>query len=361
MKLRPLFLVCTTAILLPHGGFTAQIFEGLQDPLLQHDPSVRSAAMAGASGAVFWGADPNDWANPALLGTTEGIRYQDALEQYPGLVAFAIPNGPRFIARREMLGYGGLGVALAGQPFEGIGGSRWDFQGEDLETLRSWSAGVSAARVVETAASLLHRRAPTIARHLDLAFGYSRKSVRLPEALGLPPFFQTDWGLLARAGGPITLRGVPLLVEGAYGYSVLNANQAPDRHERNSVGLHLAAGRLPDGFARLPAWFRSGLDPLISLGGAFDGDRLEGPFGYYSHLWGGELALANVLFLRLGRNAAYVSDHDDFRGFGLALPLGTSAGVRYDNAREEGEFSSDIKYRAWSAWVDPLALMRARR
>src|SRR6266487_2384294 len=171
MKLRPLYLVCATAILLPRGGFTAQIFEGLPDPLLQYDPSVRSTAMAGASGAVFWGANPNDWANPALLGTTQGIRYEDALEQYPGLIAFGIPDGPRFIARREVLGYRGIGVALAGQPFERMGGARWGFPGEDGETVRSWSAGVSATKVVEAAASLLHRRAPTIARHLDLAFG----------------------------------------------------------------------------------------------------------------------------------------------------------------------------------------------
>jgi hypothetical protein len=41
------------------------------------DPSMRSQAMGGASGAVFWGRGPNDWANPALLGLAEGITYED--------------------------------------------------------------------------------------------------------------------------------------------------------------------------------------------------------------------------------------------------------------------------------------------
>ena len=42
---------------------------------LDIDASIRSAGMGGACNAVFWGADPNDWANPALLGYHSGLRY----------------------------------------------------------------------------------------------------------------------------------------------------------------------------------------------------------------------------------------------------------------------------------------------
>jgi len=41
------------------------------------DPSVRSAALGGAGGSLWWGGDPNDWANPALLPFHRGIRYSD--------------------------------------------------------------------------------------------------------------------------------------------------------------------------------------------------------------------------------------------------------------------------------------------
>ena len=40
------------------------------------DLSIRSAGMAGASNAVFWGGSLNHWANPAVLGYTRGIRYE---------------------------------------------------------------------------------------------------------------------------------------------------------------------------------------------------------------------------------------------------------------------------------------------
>src|SRR5438445_9022278 len=39
------------------------------------DPSVISAGMGGASAAVAWSAEPNYWANPALLGYYQGIRW----------------------------------------------------------------------------------------------------------------------------------------------------------------------------------------------------------------------------------------------------------------------------------------------
>ena len=39
------------------------------------DPSIQTAAMGGASVAVFWLDEPNEWGNPATLGSVHGVRY----------------------------------------------------------------------------------------------------------------------------------------------------------------------------------------------------------------------------------------------------------------------------------------------
>src|SRR6266542_4725831 len=95
----------------------------------------------------------------------------------------------------------GLGVALSGRPFENPGGIRLDegtFTGYSADPgvpppvyrlydqVRSWGVGVSLAGVAGTIAALRQRPAPGFARHADLAFGYSEKSVELaPEAPAL--------------------------------------------------------------------------------------------------------------------------------------------------------------------------------
>jgi hypothetical protein len=62
-----------------------------------------------------------------------------------------------------------------------------------------------------------------------------------------------------------------------------------------------------------------------------------------------------VLFLRIG--------HDRFkrttRGYGVGLPIGSIAGVRYDDAGIDDDVF-DARYRAWSVWIDPLDLRRRR-
>src|SRR5690349_1187658 len=75
-----------------------QIFDNLAiaAPVLEIDPSIRSAAMGGASTAVSWGIDPNYWANPSLLGYARGIRYEQGSTDY-GFVEFR--------SRRTTLGW----------------------------------------------------------------------------------------------------------------------------------------------------------------------------------------------------------------------------------------------------------------
>ena len=151
-----------------------------------------------------------------------------------------------------------------------------------------------------------------------------------------------------------------MALESAYGYSVLNAGGAsdmysiPSRHFRNSASLHASAGRLSSSTPILPSWFRTGLEPLVSVGSDWDWEHLSWFSEEHLRRWGGELALANVVFLRMGRDGASRST----RGFGIALPVGAFGGVRYDDAQIEGDFVSEIKYRAWSVWIDPVALTR---
>ena len=316
---------------------------------------MRSTAMGGASGAVFWG-DPNYWANPALLGYTEGFRYDDALVDW-GTFTVMDENGVvltsfdiRETSRRVSIGHGGIGIALAGQPFDTPEGTRMDFEVLS-EDVRSWSAGISLAMLAET---VLHERTPGLARHFDLAFGYTQKT--LDGGLGAGATLW-DWGLLARAGTDFAVSGIPARIEGAYGYSYLNRNDKPspnNRRELHSVGLHLSGARLPEGFAGIPSWLRAGFEPLVSIGGEWDADYVSRYGGHLQRL-GGEVGLANLVFLRLGQR----SYDQSTSGYGIALPIGRFGGVRYDDATVKNAF--DLDYRAWSVWIDPLAIARAGR
>ena len=85
------------------------------------DISARSAALGGASTALPWG-DLNHWANPALLGYVDGIRYAHGRTQLvPGLAANVI-----FTTDYVQVGAGGIGVLFSGKPFD-KGGVHLDY------------------------------------------------------------------------------------------------------------------------------------------------------------------------------------------------------------------------------------------
>jgi len=64
-------------MLLAARALAASIFpaESIVAPVLLYDSSTRSIGMGGASTAVFW-ADPNPWANPALIATAQGLHFE---------------------------------------------------------------------------------------------------------------------------------------------------------------------------------------------------------------------------------------------------------------------------------------------
>ena len=203
----------------------ADIFEDIvatSAPVLDIDPSLRSVGMGGASTAVFWGNNPNHWANPALLGSVTGVRFEAS---DVSLLPEALP-GFKFRTRRATLGYGCLGVALVGEPFDGLGeqslgGGALPADPNVLaqtlllphETARSWGAGVSAARGLESLAHGRGHDAPAITRRNDVEFGINRKTVtdNTNEPTNPQHLTAYDYGVLARTSVPLrrTLRGVP--------------------------------------------------------------------------------------------------------------------------------------------------------
>lgn len=342
------------------------------------DPSMRSQAMGGASGAVFWGRGPNDWANPALLGLAEGITYENGTtggENYDY----------GFNAERWTVGQGGVGFATAGHPFTGLGGLGLVYDGGPrLDEIRTWGIGLSVSRVAASLAALRHAEAPGFARYADVAFGYARKKF---ETLQGNDFDETavgvDWGVLARGSVPFHLGPgeVPARVEAGYSYSVQNSNDVnvsvagvvlrAERPRRHGVAVHFALDLPASWRDRIPAWLAPGFEPLISLGGAWDRESFgignEPPRLGITHL-GGELGLGNVAFVRLGSRSGFgptdftISASSQRWGYGLALPVGRLGGVQYEEARLEEFYSLPATTsRAWRVWLSPMEIVRALR
>ena len=334
-------------------------------PLLRIDPSARARAMGGASGALFWG-DLDGWANPALLGLARGIRYEHERTD--------LFSDIRYDARRVVLGWGGVGVALAGRPLAGTGGLRYHgdfevslggppvvFQFDDQ--VKSWAVGVSAAQMVATIAEMHGGQAPGFTRLGDVALGFSHKAYT--STLG--SFSQTasamDWGLLVRTGAGFTAYESQFRVDVAYGYSVQNANDAEVGGAGNAwrPHRHATSARLtidpPAMSERRAAW---GLHPLIALGGTWDnvsvtadGSRVSKQTGL-----GAEIGLANVAFVRFGEGPGSSATT---WGYGLALPIGNLARIRYDHAEISTGVIEDTPTDGWSVWVDVMGVVATWR
>jgi len=340
------------------------------------DGSAISSAMGGASAAVFWSAEPNYWANPALLGYYQGVRYQYAHSQLvPGLATDVI-----LTSNRVTLAAWGVGVELGGTKLD-----YGDSYGE--EKVQAAALGVSLSRLLGSIAP--GSPVAALARNLDLAVGFARKDVEMQlspltwgeaSASGHP----CDIGLLARAGldlGTLAGAAAPVRLEAALGAAVLNFNDVeftflnedesspPSRMRRLGGSARLAVG-LPaawSGMAAFPGALLRGLDPLVSVGVAYDDEHVqagdESDHGYDVTHVGLEVAVLNALSVRLG----HVTDREGgidgaTWGLGVGLPIAGVAGVRYDYA-EYPQSSSlpDVIRRTASVFVDPIALWRLRK
>lgn len=368
---------------------------------LDIDASIRSAGTGGACNAVFWGDDPNEWANPALLGYQRGIRFSYGRTRLvPGLA-----DNVYFKTERLKLGVGGVGALLPGDP-NGFGSGLLDYglqesideQGNPTgtfgayEKIRAWGIGVSLSELIGSAAEITGHDRPGFLRFGDIAAGYTQKHVLVhlapASAFGEAETDARDLGILVRAT-PIdgldseSRMPLPLRVDLSYGYSVLNYDDGKlvfigedqpsptTRNYRDGYAARLALGipgrRLDrDGVGD---WLARSLTPLVSIGYASDRERLQGgddASGRFEvRRSGAELILANILSYRTGHVRDPLGDIDgDTDGFGLGFRFDDIAGFRYDWARipqARGSGLRDVERRGFTAFIDPWALLHRMR
>jgi len=376
------------------------------------DLSVRAAGMGESGVAVAWGENLDPWANPALLGEAAGVRYENARTRLvPELASDVF-----LTSQRLTVGAYGIGVLASGKP-GGLGSVHLDYglSGGDpqdsfraYENVDTWGIGVSFARLARSVVRAGGGRAPGLLRHVDLALGLNHKDVTVqyvPVLAGLPgtgPGTGTaiDRGLLARLtpydafarpGGRLfgLERTLRLAVDVAYGTSKLNSGEPPVffpgmiNNDRMMEERHKGwAGHValePLGYARLfPARLRGlarSLSPALSVGGTWERITLDyqgfdyttsTPYPARSHIVnrGTELTLLNVFSWRFG----HVSDpdgsvHGASSGWSVGYAFARAVGFRYDHATIPqatdaftGHRMADVHRRAWSVFLDPLAL-----
>ena len=363
------------------------------------DVSIRSAGMGGASNALSWG-DLNYWGNPALLGYAQGVRYVHTHTQLvPGLAANVFLNSDVV-----QVGGGGVGAVFSGKPFD-RGGVRLDYgqsEGRDetgnptgtfgsWETVKSFGAGVSLMRTIESAVRLGGGRDLNWSRYGDVSAGMNWKDVTIvlapTAAAGRGSTSARDEGLHARVtpiDGFHSETGLPVRVDFAYGASVLsynddaivtfiNEDQASPvtRHHRRGGAVRIAVGRLTvparHAAGTLHRALVQGLAPLLAYSYAMDHAELGGGsrIDYKTDGSGVEITLANVFTYRRGHyEDRSIQIDGDTWGWGAGLPLGSLGGVRYDDAHWPQAQDSGLQrvHRSQiTAWVDPIELWRMAR
>ncbi len=358
------------------------------------DISARSAALGGASTALLWG-DLNHWANPALLGYVQGVRYVHGRTRLvPGLA-----NDVHFTTDVVQVGDRGLGVLVSGKPLD-RGGVFLDYgssEGRDesgnptgsfnsYERVHAAGAGANVAQLIEGALSTFGMRSPNLSRYADASFGITSKHTEIalaPAYLGGHGLADSrDWGWLVRvtpfdgfATGP-----VPVRLDATYGRAdinyhldhlvvFINADQGSPvtRMHRRGAAAHLSIGRMPSAAAAPRGWsvLMRGLSPLLAL--TWTDDRTDvgvlDEIQYRTQGHGLELTIAQVLSYRRGHYADRTGQIDgDTWGWGVALPLGDIAGAAYDDAHFPQASDSGLRplhRQMVTAWIDVFAIWRA--
>jgi len=359
---------------------------------LDIDTSIRAAGMGGANSAVFWG-EPSLWGNPAATAFVQGVRYEYGRTQLvPGLA-----DDIFITSRRVLLGAGGLGVSMMGRPSKDIGGTKLDY-GESVATdpsgnpigvfdsyekIEAYGAGLAFARAFD-GLSALSGHPTSISRFGEFAAGLQKKHLEMllgPGEAGHTDAF--DWGWQLRAS-PLQLAPEPLRkrvgIDVAWGRSVLNSNGTwvdfptlgntpTSRIRRHGVAVfgHVHGPWEDHREPGLGGLLRSGFAPLVALGWAQDHEHVtladaQEAGGYDVDRDGVELTVLGVATYRTGHVTDLVGDIDgDTSGWGLAIPLGDIAIVRYDHAtipQARNSGLQDVERHGWSGSFDPIALWK---
>lgn len=101
----------------------------------------------------------------------------------------------------------------------------------------------------------------------------------------------------------------------------------------------------------------------MSIGIASDRAKIDAGAGspaYETNGFGIEVAVANVLVYRWGHYEDKTGDIDgSTSGWAVGLPVGPWGGVLYERAQfPEARTLSDLTRKAFSIWIDPLAIWR---
>src|SRR5512138_1530512 len=150
------------------------------------DPSIEAAGMGGASIAAFWEENPNDHANPALMGFHKGLRYSYGTTQ---LLAELAPD-VHYRTNRILAGAWGVGVAMTGKPIDSIGRLRIDYGQSEVtdingnvigtaeahEDVRSFAVGLSVFDLISSIRVAKGGEPLSFSRRLSLSLGHAWKT-----------------------------------------------------------------------------------------------------------------------------------------------------------------------------------------
>ena len=402
---------CTIALVITGFALVSASASSAQTggaPVLSMDPSVRASGMGRTSVAVFWGGDPNDWANPALLGYSRGVRFTHGKTRLvPDLV-----DGVFLKSDRTTIGLPGLGFSLSGRPDWGTGRTRLNYgtsiartedgieigRFESYENLYSFGAGASLAALIENLVARWIRAPHPFSRYADFSYGYTSNRVDVniappwatPEGIDLRSTVRTaDRGWLVRVTPVNTVTGPGLTrsfreamkplggfqLDVAYGHST---------HNRGKTWILIADADLADPIARigrsgwavhaalgLPPSVRQGLadrrlefladclSPIVELGVSWERSHLEWPSWRRKDIktGGAEITVANIVSIRGGRIVDRQGDIvGETWGFGIGLPVGNYGGFRYDRAVvPQARGLGHVARNGFTAFVSPLA------
>ena len=350
------------------------------------DTSIRSAGMGRATTGVTWG-EPGVWGNPAALAQTRGIAWLEGNTQLiPELVDHIYLKSRRFL-----IGGGGVGLSLMGDPVNDVGFTRLEAgtaEGTDPfgnptgtweigQTVEAWALAISPAQVYDAVRALRAPGAKALADRVDVAFGYQHKRTRIVKAPGIVAEADNfDWGVNGRyAILPGDPHGRATRIEVTAGYAELNADESsrfdfgpgdtgPSTYiQRTGVGARvvLPLGTGEDGGPSMWSWWPGAVPSAIELGIAYDHEQRSAggdPPKEDSDHYGFEVSLLSILIGRIG----YVSDkerliEDVTYGVGVHAPIGPWGNVGYDWASyPQAESLSHVNRHGWSAWLYPGAI-----
>jgi len=367
--------------------------------------SVRSAGMGDAGVAVFWGDDPVDWSNPALLGSKKGFRYEWSRRK----LVQDLSDQVHFTTNRAVLGAGGLAVALSGEPLDALGGYRLDYglsvatdqNGDPLgafrsyEDIRSVGVGLNVLQGMESLTALAGARVPRLSRFGDVSLGHNWKQVKVDLA---PAAFTQDQvaargsvqtmdrGLLVRAT-PYDAIGYPgwfpalervarARLDWAYGWSEQNYDDETIqvgtetdpvyREEIEGYAIHASVTPPPRVWGPeaedRAGWLIQAVTPLLSFGVTREASRrFVGAVeqGRFVERKGWELTVLNVFSLRHGHvDDPTIAIREDTSGWGVGFQYRDLGRIQFDHASVplSGYLASPMKPNGVSVWVDPVRL-----